>query len=103
MRSAIARALAHPSLWLAIIGFSFGNQPTRGESILDHVDIDQYYNFLISDVDRWNGGVEGVEGSIGMGAYEPGFDGLFRVNLDRAFRPINPNGALTLISQSRGC
>jgi mannobiose 2-epimerase len=61
------------------------------------VDVAWYRQDLIKTADLWNGG---LDGQSGMGAYAPGFDGLFHVILDRRWNPY-PTQTSTTVAQSR--
>jgi mannose/cellobiose epimerase-like protein (N-acyl-D-glucosamine 2-epimerase family) len=66
------------------------------------IDAAAVRNELIRFVDTWNGGQSGKVGTSGMGAYAATWDGLFRMNLNRQFNPINYyTNDQTIISQSR--
>ena len=91
--------------------------PLMADTTLGELGGDTIARKLISDVDTWNGGISGIEGSIGMGVYarnrgenvvDPQWDGAFRVNVNEQFVPFDPTGyrwpkfdSLTSISQSR--
>ena len=70
----------------------------------DHVDAAAVRDGLIRFVDTWNGGQLGKLGTGGMGTYSASWDGLFRMNLDRQFNPVNNSftNDMSIISQSRG-
>lgn len=61
------------------------------------LDVDWYHNTILRAADRWN---SGLDGQSGMGAYKDGFDGFFRVNLDRQWRQM-PIRFSTSVAQSR--
>lgn len=70
--------------------------------ILGHVDVAGVRDELVRFVDTWNGGARRERGAAGAGAYAAGWDGLFRVNLDRQFNPVHYyTDDQTIISQSR--
>jgi hypothetical protein len=93
----VAAALA-PPLTNAVLQL----QTLLTEPIAAHVDAAVVRADLIRFVDTWNGGQLRERGTSGMRTYTTGFDGLFRMNLDRQFNPINYyTNDQTIISQSR--
>jgi cellobiose epimerase len=102
-RSRAAALLASVLFLLCASGAGSGARPlgppatsSRADPSL-FIDGGWYAAALVDAVDRWNGGLDGTQG---MGAYRPSFDGLFLPDVGADWKSLG-DGPRTAVSQSR--
>ena len=90
--SLILGTVSLPAL-LASAGLTPAPLPKMGGPL----DVAAYRALLVRQVDLWNGGPDGQEG---LGAYLPGFKGVFNVNLNRDWSQQDTR-SVTAVAQAR--
>ena len=90
------------SLLLGVVGLpalltSAALAPAALPKTTGGLDVAAYKTLLIRQVDLWNGGPDGQQG---MGAYLPGFRGVFNVNLSRDWSQRGTR-SVTSVAQAR--